>query len=621
MLASASKGYIKEFMCGIIGIVGTEQTSEKLISALHRLEYRGYDSAGIATVNNGKIDVRKVIGKIQNLQKEVIDNPISGSIGIGHTRWATHGVPAVRNAHPIQTKGVCVVHNGIIENHKKLREELKEKGYKFNSETDTEVISCLIASFIDEGLNEEEAAARAAKLLEGAFATAIIFSSNDNLMIGMKKGSPLAVGIAQGQMYLGSDAVALGQFTNRVIYLEDGDMVILNKDSFHINDSKGNKQNRSIKIVSAGEASISKDGYKHFMYKEIFEQPQVLTRTFNNYYDTTLEKFKFDFLAVDLASIERIYIVACGTSYYSACVAKYWFEQYANVPVEVDIASEFRYRSPVMIKNSLAIFISQSGETIDTLWALKHVNNQHKSHNVALVNVVESSIANAADAVLPLYAGYEIGVASTKAFTANLMVLSLLSLCIAEKRGTVDHAEIKKILEELSEISGKTNQVLGSSQEILSLAKRISSSQGIIFMGRGVSYPVSREGALKLKELSYIHAEGIAAGELKHGTIALIDQNLPVITIAPSDKLLTKTISNVQEIQTRQGQIIVFTDKKGEEELKQLTQEIIVLPETSVFTSPIIYTTALQLFAYHVANCLGKDVDQPRNLAKSVTVE
>lgn len=608
-------------MCGIIGIVGNRPVSNRIINSLYRLEYRGYDSAGVATVLNGNLEVRRVVGKIHNLENEVLANPIAGEIGIGHTRWATHGAPVTKNAHPIQVNGVCVVHNGIIENHNDIRENLKNEGYIFNSDTDTEVVPSLISSFLKKGYSEIEAAKEAAKILEGAFALAIIFASKENLMIAMKKGSPLAIGLGDDEMYLGSDALALSPFTNRVVYLEDNDIAIIDRHNYQVTNIEGDKLTRESRTVSADPSSVSKDGHEHFMLKEILQQPQVLAQTFNYYYDTQKHEFKFHQLAINVNNIERIYIVACGTSYYTAAVAKYWFERLANIPVEIDISSEFRYRSALIAKNSLSIFISQSGETADTLWALKYVNEQHNSYNVAMVNVTESSIAHAANAVLPICAGYEIGVASTKAFTAQLTVLLTLCLYMCQQRNTLTTRQLSAFLNELHDLPDEINAVLELDQELQEVSKIIMQYKSLLYVGRDVSYPVALEGALKMKELSYIHAEGIAAGELKHGPIALIDENLPIVVLAPSDELFGKISSNIHEISSRSGKVITFTDKNGIDAVKGISSHIVKMPETSVITSPIVYSIAMQLLAYHTSNMLGRDVDQPRNLAKSVTVE
>lgn len=608
-------------MCGIVGIIGNKPVSDRIINSLHRLEYRGYDSAGVATIVNGNIEVRRIVGKIRNLENEVISNPINGAIGIGHTRWATHGAPATKNAHPIQVDGVCVVHNGIIENHNKIREDLKKEGYVFNSDTDTEVVPSLISSFIKKGHSEIEAAKEAAKVLEGAFALAIIFAAQDNLMIALKKGSPLAIGLGNDEMYVGSDALALSPFTNRVVYLEDNDIAILDRHNYQVTNKEGEKLTRESRTVSADASNVSKDGHEHFMLKEILQQPQVLAQAFSHYYDTQTHEFKFHQLAVNVKNLDRIYIVACGTSYYTAAVAKYWFERLAKIPVEIDISSEFRYRSALIAKNSMSIFISQSGETADTLWALKYANEQHNSYNVALVNVVESSIAHAANAVLPICAGYEIGVASTKAFTAQLTVLITLCLYMCQQRNTLTDKQLKDFIFELHNLPDEINGVLAQDKDLQEVSKIIMQSPSMLYVGRDVSYPVALEGALKMKELSYIHAEGIAAGELKHGPIALIDENLPIVVLAPSDDLFGKISSNVHEISSRSGKIISFTDKNGLDALKDISSHIVKMPDTSLITSPIVYSIAMQLLAYHTSNMLGRDVDQPRNLAKSVTVE
>jgi glucosamine--fructose-6-phosphate aminotransferase (isomerizing) len=607
-------------MCGIVGIVGVKPTPERMISALYRLEYRGYDSAGIATVEGGQLDVRKTVGKIKNLEEEVKGNPLTGFTGIGHTRWATHGAPATRNAHPMRSQDIGVVHNGIIENHHELRAKLIKEGYQFTSDTDTEVIPCLISSLLAKGYSELEAAKEAAKMLEGAFALAIIFASNDNLMIGMKKGSPLAIGVGEGEMFIGSDALALSPFTNKVVYLEDNDIAVLNRDDYKVFDKEGKEQQRQLKVIAMDAADVGKNGYAHFMYKEISEQPEVISRVFNHYYDSAQEQFKFAQLSVNLAQVERIYIIACGTSYFAASIAKYWFERYAKIPVEIDIASEFRYRSPIIAKNSLAIFISQSGETADTLWALKNIK-QGESYNISLVNVSESSIAREADAVLPVCAGYEIGVASTKSFTAQLMVMGLLNLYMCQERKTLAPERIKEYVQQFHSLIQGSQDVLKLDKQIMEISREILNAKSMIYVGRDLSYPLAMEGALKMKELSYIHAEGIAAGELKHGPIALLEEGLPVIAIAPNDELFAKTVSNIHEIKTRKGKIITLTDEIGSKELEDISHAVITLPPSSNFTSPILYVIALQLLSYHTAHGLGHDVDQPRNLAKSVTVE
>ncbi len=607
-------------MCGIVGILGKAEVTDRIVNSLKRLEYRGYDSAGIAVVNDNNIKLLKVEGRIAKLASILKKDPLDGLSGIGHTRWATHGTPSERNAHPFASNGLALVHNGIIENHAELKDRLINEGAFFESDTDTEVLLKLIASYYEKGMTPYESVFKAFHEVEGAFAVAIIFANNDNLMIGMRQGAPLAIGIGDGEMYMGSDALALTEFTDKMIYLEDGEIVEISRDSYRITDFKGQVVTRAAKDIRLDLSSASKGDYEHFMLKEILEQPLVVERVFNRYYDLDFNKFGFDNLEMDLKECSRIYIIACGTSYHSAFVAKYWFETLAKIPVEIDFSSEFRYRNPILDKKGIGIFISQSGETADTLAALRHVKKAGLKI-VSIVNVEESTIAHESDYVLPLYSGYEIGVASTKVFTAQMVILALMCLDTAFHKNLITRSELSGHLAYLLDLPNTLNTVLNMSQKIKAIAEEIKSARTMLYVGRGSSYPIALEGALKIKEISYIHAEGMAAGELKHGSIALIDENLPVVVVAPYDKLFTKTASNIQEISARKGKIIVFTNANGAKELKSLAHSIITMPETDFFTSPILYTLPMQLLAYHAAIALGKDVDQPRNLAKSVTVE
>jgi glucosamine--fructose-6-phosphate aminotransferase (isomerizing) len=608
------------YMCGIVGILGKTEVTNRIISSLKRLEYRGYDSAGIAVVNDNEIDLRKVEGRIDNLVRALEKKPLSGTSGIGHTRWATHGTPSERNAHPFKSDGLALVHNGIIENYAELKARLINEDAVFESDTDTEVLLKLIASYYKKNLNPYEAASKAFQEVKGAFAVAIIFSANDNLMIGMRKGAPLTVGVGDGEMYIGSDALALTEFTTKMIYLEDGEIVEISRENYTIKDINGKVIHRAPKDVLLDLSSANKGDYEHFMFKEILEQPTVIERVLNKYYNFDFNKFSFDELDLNLKNCSRIYIVACGTSYHAALVAKYWFEKIAGLPVEIDFSSEFRYRNPNLDKKGVGIFISQSGETADTLAALRYVKNAGLTV-ISIVNVEESTIAYESDYILPLYIGYEIGVASTKAFTAQLLILSMLCLDIALQKGLITKADLIGYLTRLLDLPRIINEILDKTPEIKAIAEDIQHAKTMLYIGRGSSYSIALEGALKIKEISYIHAEGMPAGELKHGSIALIDEVLPVIVVAPYDELFTKTASNIQEIYARGGKVIAITDTKGAMELESIAHFIIKLPETDIITSPIAYTIPLQLLAYYTALILGKDVDQPRNLAKSVTVE
>lgn len=604
-------------MCGIVGILSDHEAAPILVESLKRLEYRGYDSAGIATVSNGTLDRRRAVGKLVNLSDLLVHEPLSGKSGIGHTRWATHGAPSVANAHPHKSGPVAVVHNGIIENFKSLREDLDAKGYKTQTETDTETIALLAQSFLDQGLAPRDAAEQTIARLEGAYALAFLFDGEDDLIIAARKGSPLAVGHGDGEMFLGSDAIALSPLTDRITYLEEGDCVILTRDGAEFTDAEGRRANREIRTVQIDATQTEKGGHKHFMAKEIAEQPSVLADALSHYVQG--DQLNLPDTLPDFAQIDRIIMVACGTAYLACATAKYWIEQQAGIPVEVDIASEFRYRQPPIGPSTLAIFVSQSGETADTLAALRHAAD--RAQILSVVNVPESSIARESDIVLPIHAGAEIGVASTKAFTCQLLVLLTLALKAASDRGQISDADLSTQLSALKTLPGLLSQALAASESINAVCSKLAEAQDILFLGRGQMYPLAMEGALKLKEISYIHAEGYASGELKHGPIALIDRTVPVIVMAPEDALFDKTVSNMQEVMARGGQIVLITDRKGAKEAGEGTMAVIEMPECPDILAPILYAVPAQLLAYHTAVAKGTDVDQPRNLAKSVTVE
>lgn len=597
-------------MCGIVGIVSNKEVSENILQALRRLEYRGYDSAGISTIKDNKIHTLRARGKIDQLAKLYTETTLEGQIGIGHTRWATHGAPLVRNAHPHNAAEVSVVHNGIIENYKILKAELIALGVEFLSDTDTEVIPHLINFYLLENLTPLEAVQKTVARLEGAFAIAVIFANYPEVLIGAKKGSPLAVGYGDNENYLGSDSFALANFTNQISYLEENDVAVITKNTVEIYDKTGNQVKRIIKKVANIDVE-GKGNYRHFMLKEIYEQPKVAAKVFDSYIDFENYELKFS-LPLDVAKIPKITIIACGTSYYAAFVARYWFENFANISVEIEIASEFRYRKINLPRGGVAIFISQSGETADTLAALRFAKSQHQ-YIISLVNVEESSIARESDYVLNLFAGTEIGVASTKAFTASLCTLASLTLFFA-KAANID---ITNHINNFQQVPGKIAQMLILDDFIKELSKNLKNANNILFMGRGVSYAIALEGALKLKELSYIHAEAFAAGELKHGPIALIDENIPVIAIIPPDDLFEKTLSNISEVEARGANVIIISEKSD----IFTNYKTIEICNTDQFTQAIIYAIPLQLIAYHTALHKGTDVDQPRNLAKSVTVE
>lgn len=607
-------------MCGIIGIIGKEAASQRLVEALKRLEYRGYDSAGIATLVDGKIERCRAAGKIKNLEDELKANPIHGNTGIGHTRWATHGAPTTRNAHPHATDKVAVVHNGIIENFRTLREELEAKGYKFDSETDTEVLTQLISHSLDKGLSPRAAVIDALNQVRGAFAIACLFTGDENLMIGARQGSPLVVGLGHDEMFLGSDAIAVAPFTNKVIYLEEGDLVEITKSTYVILDKARKEIIRPFAIVAASAAAVEKGNYRHYMQKEIHEEPDAVARTIGHYIDPLEEKVSLPNCGFDFASIDQLWIVGCGTAYLAGRVAEYWFEQIAGLSCENDIASEFRYRKPVAAGRAAALFISQSGETADTLEALR-LCKQNGWATLGVVNVATSSIAREADAVLETLAGPEIGVASTKAFVAQLAALASVAINAAIARGKITREQEREYARLLMETPRLIREALEIENKIEKTANEISHAKSILYIGRGTSYPVALEAALKLKEISYIHAEGYAAGELKHGPIALIDEHTPIIAVAPHDELIEKTISNVQEIAARGGPITLLSDAKGIEEAGDAVKNAVRAPECHPFVAPFVYSPLIHLLAYHVAVAKGTDVDQPRNLAKSVTVE
>ncbi len=607
-------------MCGIVGILGREPVAGSLVDALKRLEYRGYDSAGVATLEGGQLARRRAEGKLRNLEAKLAREPLSGNIGIGHTRWATHGRPTESNAHPHATDRLAVVHNGIIENIRELREELEKKGAKFGSDTDTEVVAHLVTEEMKNGRSPTQAVAAALPRLRGAFALAFLFRGENDLLIGARKGSPLAIGYGDGEMYLGSDAIALAPFTDTISYLDDGDWVVVHRAGLQIHDEAGHDVNRPVLKSNASAFLVDKGNHRHFMAKEIHEQPEVVGHTLAHYLDMATERVQLDALPFDFAKLERISISACGTAYYAGLTAKYWFERFARLPVEIDIASEFRYREAPLRAGDLAIFVSQSGETADTLASLRYAKAAGQ-HVLSVVNVPTSSIARESEVVMPTLAGPEIGVASTKAFTCQLAALACLAIAAGKARGVLSDDDERKLVHALIEVPRLMNEALKLAPEIEQLAHDLSKSRDVLYLGRGTSYPLAMEGALKLKEISYIHAEGYAAGELKHGPIALIDETMPVIVIAPYDRVFEKTVSNMQEVAARGGRIILVTDPKGAREATVGSLVTLTLPEMPATVTPLVYAIPVQLIAYHTAVIMGTDVDQPRNLAKSVTVE
>ena len=606
-------------MCGIVGILGSKAVAIDLVDALRRLEYRGYDSAGIATVENGHLERRRAEGKLRNLEHRLVEEPLKGRIGIGHTRWATHGRPTERNAHPHMTDKVSVVHNGIIENYRELKAELSARGHVFETETDTEAVVHLITDEMNKGLEPVAAVRAALGRLQGAFALAIIFAGHDDLMIAARQGSPLAIGHGTGEMYLGSDAIALAPFTDSITYLDEGDWAVLHRTGVEIYDRNGTRVDRPLLKSVASALLVDKGNHRHFMAKEIHEQPEVISHTLANYLDMATGTVRFPDLGLDLTKLNRITISACGTAYYAGVIGKYWLERYAGVPVEIDVASEMRYREPPLGEGGLALFVSQSGETADTLATLRYckANGQRIA---SIVNVRTSTIARESHAVLPILCGPEIGVASTKAFTSQVAVLACLAIAIGRARGKLDAEKERELVKALTEVPRHIATVLRNESRYEELSHQLSKAKDVIYLGRGISYPVALEGALKLKEISYIHAEGYAAGELKHGPIALIDENVPVIVVAPEDELFDKTVSNVQEVAARGGQIVLITDAPADKAGCKLMAHLPV-PHAHPFTAPLIYAVPIQLIAYHTAVHMGTDVDQPRNLAKSVTVE
>jgi glutamine---fructose-6-phosphate transaminase (isomerizing) len=606
-------------MCGIVGILGKRPVAEQLVDALKRLEYRGYDSAGVATVENGRLGRRRAEGKLRNLEDVLRSNPLFGDTGIGHTRWATHGRPVESNAHPHMTAKVAVVHNGIIENFRALKQELGACGAEFTSDTDTEIIAHLITRELNAGSDPVRAVYTALKRLEGAFALAMIFAGYDDLLIVARQGSPLAIGYGNGEMFVGSDAIALAPFTDSIAYLEDGDWAVLTRNGIAIRDRNGQAVERSVVRSQSTVLVVDKGNHRHFMSKEIHEQPEVIGHTLAAYVDLAANSVDMPALPFDFANLRRISISACGTAFYAGLVAKYWFERWAKLPVDVDIASEFRYRETTLDQGGAALFVSQSGETADTLATLRYCRAQGQ-HILSVVNVRESSIARESDAVLPTLAGPEIGVASTKAFTCQLTVLACLAIAAGKARGVIGPALEAELVQALAEIPRHMATVLRDERPYEALAHRLSKARDVLYLGRGSSYPIALEGALKLKEISYIHAEGYAAGELKHGPIALIDEKMPVIVIAPRDDLYDKTVSNMQEVAARGGLIVLLSDADPATTGCAISTYLAV-PSVHRFVTPLVYAVPVQLIAYHTAVFMGTDVDQPRNLAKSVTVE
>ena len=607
-------------MCGIVGVIGGADAAPLLSEGLRRLEYRGYDSAGIATLIGGQIERRRAEGKLANLESLLRTNPLAGTTGVGHTRWATHGPANERNAHPHASRRVALVHNGIIENYRELREELTAQGYVFETETDTEAAVHLITSNLDAGMTPEAATQAALGRLEGAFALGILFADHEDILIAARRGSPLVIGWGDGTMYLGSDAMAIAPFTDRVSYLNDGEWAVLRRNGAVVHDERGRIVTPEVKLTTVSGAAVGKGNFRHFMLKEIYEQPSAIGETLNTYFNPLTRTIELPALPFDLATVTKITIAACGTSFFAATVAKYWFESIARVPVEIDVASEFRYRNAPLPAGGLAIFVSQSGETVDTLAALRYAR-EHKQHIAAVVNVPESAMAREADAVFRTHAGPEIGVASTKAFTCQLVVLACLAIATGVARKTLNHTTEARLCQAIAEVPARAAEVLNHDERIRELAMEVAEATDVLYIGRGSSAAVALEGALKLKEISYIHAEGFPAGELKHGPIALIDDSVPVIVIAPSDAVFQKTASNMQEVVARGGRVILLSDRDGIAAAGDIARHTIELPRVDPFVTPILYAIPVQLLAYHVAVHKGTDVDQPRNLAKSVTVE
>ena len=607
-------------MCGIVGVLGHHEAAPILVEALKRLEYRGYDSAGIATINNNKLERRRAIGKLANLSDLLVHEPLAGKAGIGHTRWATHGAPNVNNAHPHRATSVAVVHNGIIENFRELRVFLTENGLPYQTDTDTETVALLAQYYLDQGLAPRDAAAQTIARLEGAYALCFLFDGEDDLLIAARKGSPLAIGHGKGEMFVGSDAIALSPMTDQITYLEEGDWALINRNSLEIRDINGDLANRAVTTITIDNNSADKGGFKHFMSKEIAEQPTVLQGALSQYINAAGTDVVLPDDGIDFAQVERLTMVACGTAFYACHVAKHWFEQIAGLPVEIDVASEFRYREPPVTKGTVALFVSQSGETADTLAALRYMEGK-AAKILSVVNVTTSSIARESDLALPIYAGVEIGVASTKAFTCQLTTLAILALKAAKDRGMIDADTLTQKLAALRALPGVVNHALAIEDKVSKVARQLSKARDILFLGRGAMFPLALEGALKLKEISYIHAEAYASGELKHGPIALVDEHVPIIVMAPHDKLFEKTVSNMQEVMARGGKVLLITNQRGSNEASMGVWDTIIMPEIDDFLAPILYAIPAQLLAYHTAIAKGTDVDQPRNLAKSVTVE
>ncbi|MCP5433605.1 MAG: glutamine--fructose-6-phosphate transaminase (isomerizing) [Alphaproteobacteria bacterium] len=607
-------------MCGILGFVGAREAAPILLEGLRRLEYRGYDSAGVATIEKGALVRRRAEGKLSNLEAALAAAPLQGRIGIGHTRWATHGAPTERNAHPHAAHGLAVVHNGIIENFRALREELTARGARFETDTDTEVVAHLVSEGLAKGLAPADAVAAALPRLDGAFALVFLFEDEDRLLIAARRGSPLVLGLGPDETFVGSDAIALAPFTNRVVYLEDGDWAEVRAGAVAVRDARGAPVDRPVTVVSLGSQLIDKGNHRHFMAKEIFEQPEVVGHVLAGYVDPLTERLREGWTRPDFATAEKLVMSGCGTAYYAAMIAKYWFEGLARLPVETDVASELRYRMPVMGKGTVGLFISQSGETADTMAALRYAKEQGAA-TAAVVNVVPSTIAREAGHVFPIFAGPEIGVASTKAFTCQLVTLATLAIAAATARGTIGVEEERALCRALLELPRHLAEVLKEDHAIREHAHELQHARDVLYMGRGVNYPLALEGALKLKEISYIHAEGYAAGELKHGPIALIDENVPVIVLAPTDALFEKTISNMHEVLARKGRVLMISDADGLARAGDEVRAAIRLPAAHPFVQPVVASVPVQLLAYHTAVLKGTDVDQPRNLAKSVTVE
>jgi glucosamine--fructose-6-phosphate aminotransferase (isomerizing) len=608
-------------MCGIVGILGREPVAPLMVDALKRLEYRGYDSAGVATLEQGHLERRRAEGKLKNLERRLDREPLSGTIGIGHTRWATHGGPNESNAHPHATDRVAVVHNGIIENFNELREALTAEGAKFTSETDTEVVAHLVTHEMNKGRKPADAVAAALPQLKGAFALAFLFEGEENLLVGARRGSPLAIGYGKGAMYLGSDAIALAPFTDEVSYLDDGDWVVVKREGAEVHDAAGHVVTRAVQKSAASAFLVDKGNHRHFMAKEIHEQPEVVGDTLAHYIDRAREQIALPSgLPFDFKTIRRVSLSACGTAYYAGLTAKYWFERFARLPVEIDVASEFRYREAPFEPGNLAMFVSQSGETADTLATLRHAREQQQ-HVLSVVNVPTSTIARESDVVMPTLAGPEVGVASTKAFTCQLATLACLAIAAGRARGVLSEEDEQKLVRALIEVPRHMAEALTLEPEIERLSRHLANARDVLYLGRGTSYPLALEGALKLKEISYIHAEGYAAGELKHGPIALIDKTTPVIVIAPYDRVFEKTVSNMQEVAARNGRIILLTDAQGARAATVNSLATLIMPEMPATVTPLVYAVPVQLIAYHTAVLMGTDVDQPRNLAKSVTVE